>query len=138
MLLLIVLFCNWFGGPNQFEPPNLESPYVQYISEKTIHLSYTSNEISSFSLPSHLVLTSLFPLPSLPFSPTSLFLLLLLPSILTFALCLLFRARSWCLVVPSLQMARSDHLLMTVEQRKAFPAAAAWHPAQCAHTHTHK
>ncbi|KAJ4930701.1 hypothetical protein JOQ06_025009, partial [Pogonophryne albipinna] len=39
-------------------------------------------------------------------------------------------ARSWWLVFPSLQMAHSDHLLMTGEQRKAFPAAAAWHPAQ--------
>lgn len=35
-------------------------------------------------------------------------------------------------------MAHSDHLLMTGEQRKAFPAAAAWHPTQCANTHTNK
>lgn len=51
--------------------------------------------------------------------------------------CLLFGARSWWLVVPSLQMAHSDHLLMTGEQRKAFPAAAAWHSFQCMHTHSH-
>lgn len=72
---------------------------------------------------SHLILTSLFPLSS-PFCLTSLFLLLLPPS---FVQCQV-------LVVPSFQMARSDHLLMTVEQRKAFPAAAAWRPAQYAHT----
>lgn len=39
-------------------------------------------------------------------------------------------------------MAVSDHLLMTGEQRKAFPAAAAWHPRSvgthtCTHTNKH-
>lgn len=75
------------------------------------------------------------PVPSRSYSYCSL----IYPHILFLSLCHSFSARSWWLVVPSLQMAHSDHLLMTGEQRKAFPAAAAWHPIHCAsaHAHTH-
>lgn len=70
------------------------------------------------------------------FIPTSLYFSPIYPHVL---FCLLSFSQCQVLVVPSLQMAFSDHLLMTGEQRRAFPAAAAWHPTQCAHicTETH-
>lgn len=94
-----------------------------YISEKvTLHSDIIGFNILQFSPFSFNIIFSL-----------TFFSHQLLPSILTFALVSFVPCH--VLVVPCLQMAHSDHLLMTVEHRKGVPAAAAWHPAQRAHTH---
>lgn len=109
----------------------LISTYSKHAKEDILYLlSFPATQTfllrSFFFSVSFLPLFSSAPSPCLPYAP----------AIHSDILSLI--ARSWWLVVPSLQIAHSDHLLMTGEQRKAFPAAAAWHPAQCANTHTNK
>lgn len=86
--------------------------------------------------------------PSQEFEPTyprsSSFCLNFFTVPVLFQSCLLFlhlpaRCQVLLFVVPCLQMARSDHLLMTAAHSKAITAASAWQPpppSHCAHTHT--
>lgn len=102
---------------------DVSGTHIEYVSEKvTLHSDIIGFNILQFSPFSFNIIFSL-----------TFFSHQLLPSILTFALVSFVPCQ--VLVVPCLQMAHSDHLLMTVEHRKGVPAAAAWHPAQRAHTH---